>query len=84
MNKIEKLEVAKNRLKSGARDAGKQARHAGKAAWKGLNSKPGRAAIAAGVTKAARLVPSAHPVVAVAVLVVTTGVQVWATGAEMS
>ena len=84
MNKKAKLEAAKNRLKSGARSAGKTARCVGNAAWKGLNSKPGRAAIAAGAAGVARLALPVHPVGAIVVLAVTTGVQVWAMGVEMS
>lgn len=84
MNKKAKLEAAKNQLKSRAQSTGGKVRCAGKVVWKGLNSKPGRAAVYAGVMGAARLVPLAHPAAAIAVLVVTTGVQVWATGAEMS
>ena len=78
MSSKEKLEATKNRLKSGAQSAGKQARRAGKVAWKGLNSKPGRVAVYAGVAGAARSVQSVHPVVAVAALVVTAGAQAWA------
>lgn len=44
----------------------------------GLNSKSGRAVIAAGAAGVARLALPAHPVGAVAVLAVAAGVQTWA------
>ena len=78
MGKKAKLEAVKSRLRSEVRSAGEKARRAGNVAWKGLNSKPGRAAVYVGAPRIARLVLPANPVGAVAVLAVTAGVQAWA------